>query len=102
MHITITSGEVAEVIASEIEKATGADCEVFANETGSVVVYDRNTVIARITPLFSVIDVAPLCGPFVGDITEIPLEARNVDSIREIAHALDTAASHALNAAINH
>lgn len=102
MHIAITSEEVAKVIASEIEQATGMDCKAYSNETGSVVVYDRHTVIARITELFSVVAVAQLCGPFRGDVTEIPLKARTIDNIRDIGHALDTATSHALNAAINH
>lgn len=102
MHITITGEEVAKTIAAGVEQTTGKTCEAFTNETGSVVVCDRNTVIARVTPLFSVIDVAPLCGPFVCDITEVPFDAWNIDDIREIANALDTAISHVTNAALNH
>ena len=73
MHITITGEEVAKAIASEIEQATGTHCEAFSNDTGSVVIYDNIAAIARVTPLFSVIDVAPLCGPFRCEITEVPL-----------------------------
>ena len=101
MYITITDREVAESIAAAIEQTTGMDCQAYSNEVGSVIVYDRHTVIVQVTPLFSVIDVTPLHGPFAGETTEIPLEARTIDGIREIAHALDTATSHALNAALN-
>ena len=102
MNITITGEEVAEVIAKEIEQATGLACEVCANGDDSVLVHDHTTSIARVTEMLAAIAVAPLCGPFVGDITWIPLEARNLDSIREVGQAIENAASHALNAALNH
>lgn len=102
MHVTITCEDVTELIVAEVEYATGKDCEVFTNETGSVILYDRHTVIARVTPLSSVIDVTPLCGPFVDEITDIPPEAETIGSLKEIAHVLDRAASHALSAALNH
>lgn len=98
----ITDKDVAESIATEIGKATGMACEAFSNDIGSVVIYDHTAAIARVTPLFSVVDVAPLCGPFVGDITEIPLAVRTFSDMKEAAHALDTATSHVLNAALNH
>lgn len=102
MHAAITSEDVTELIVAEVEYATGKDCEVFTNETGSTVLYDRHTAIARVTPLFSVIDVTPLCGPFVDETTDVPLEAETIGGLKEIAHALDRAASHALSAALNH
>ena len=88
-----------KAIAEQIEQATGEDCEAYSNATGSVIIL-HTTVIARITTLFSVMDVAPASGPFLGDITEIPLEARSVDGLREIGHAIDEAASHVLAAAV--
>lgn len=99
--MTITDKDAAESIAAEVERATGMDCKAFSNETGSVIVCDRTAVIARVTELSPVVRVAPLGGPFVGEVTEIPLKARNIDGIREIANALDTATSHVLNAAMN-
>ena len=99
MYIEITSKEVAEAIAERIEEATGECCEAFSNATGSVITL-RGTMIARITPLFSVIDVAPLSGPFRREITEIPMEANSVRGVREIAHAIDEAISHVLAAAV--
>lgn len=77
-------------------------CEVFTNETGSVIIYDHTKAIARVTPLFDVIDVAPLCGPFVGHITDVPLAVSTFNDMKEAASALDTATSHVLNAALNH
>lgn len=102
--ITITDMDVAKSIATEIEKATGTDCKAFSNGTGSsVIVYDRTTVIARvIAELFPAITVSPSYGPFVGEITEIPLAVRTFNDMKEAAHALDTATSHVLNAALNH
>ena len=99
MNIEFTSKEMAEAIAKNIEEATGEYCESFSNATGSVITL-HDTVIARITTLFSVMDVAPLDGPFRCEITEIPLEAKTVDELREIAHAIDEAASHVLSAAV--
>lgn len=93
MRIEFTGKEVAEAIAEEIEEATGERCEAFSNATGSVVTL-HDTMIARITPLSSVMDVAPLEGPFRREITEIPLEAETVDGLREIGHAIDKAALH--------
>ena len=102
MHITITGKDVAKSIATEIGKTTGMACEVFTNETGSVIIYDHTKAIARVTPLFDVIDVAPLCGPFVGHITDVPLAVSTFSDMKEAGRALDTATSHVLNAALNH
>lgn len=102
MHITITSEEVAKVIAAEIEQATGIDCEAHTDHINTVITYDHTKTIAQVATLFGVIAVAPSRGQFVGDITKIPLEARTIDGMMEIAHALTTATSHALNAALNH
>lgn len=99
MNIELTGEEVAKVIAEQIEEATGECCEAFSNATGSVITL-HDTMIARITPLFSVMDVTPLDGPFRREITEIPLEASSVSGLREIAHAIDEAASHVLAAAV--
>lgn len=99
MHIEFTSKEIAEAIAEEIEEATGECCEASSNATGSVVTL-HDTMIARITPLFSVMDVAPLEGPFRCEITEIPLGAETVNGLREIGHAIDKAALHVLAAAV--
>lgn len=102
MNITITDEDVAKSIAAEVEQATGTHCEVFTNETGSVILYNHTQVIARTTPLFSVIDVAPLAGPFRCEITEIPLAVQTFSGIKKVANALNTATSHVLNAALNH
>lgn len=102
MEVTIDSKEVAEEIAAQVEQATGIDCEAFTNDCGSVVIYSHTAVIARITPLFSVIDVAPIGGLFDSEIVNIPLEAETIGGIREIAHALDRATSLVLNAAMHH
>lgn len=102
MHITITGKDVAKSIATEIGMATGMACEVFTNETGSVIIFDHTKAIARVTPLFDVIDVAPLCGPFVGHITDVLLAVSTFDDMKKAASALDEATSHILNAALNH
>ena len=99
MRIEITSKDVAKAIAEQIEQATGETCEAYSNVDGSVVIM-HDTMIARITSLFSATDVEPTAGPFVGCITEIPLEARSVNGLLEIAHAIDEAASHVTAAAI--
>ena len=99
MNIEFTSEEMAKAIAKEVEEATGEYCEAFSDTTGSVITL-HDTMIARVTPLFDVMDVAPLDGPFRCEITEIPLEAKTVDELREIAHAIDEAASHVLAAAV--
>lgn len=99
MNIQITSEEVAKAIAQQVSQAIGEDCEAFSNSVGSVVIL-HTTMIARITPLFSVMYVAPTDGPVRGEITEVPLEARSVSELREIAHAIDEAASHATAAAV--
>lgn len=99
MQIEITSKDVAKAIAQQIEQATGEDCEAYSNVGGSVVIM-HNTMIARITPLFSVMDVAPTAGPFRCEITEIPMEASTVSELMEIAHAIDEATSHVLAAAV--
>lgn len=100
MEVTLTSKEVAGTIAAQVEQSTGLDCEAYSNEVGSVVVFRTGTVIARITPLFSVMDVTPVGGPFDGENTEVPLEVRTVDGLREMARSIDEAASHALSAAM--
>lgn len=99
MQIEITSKDVAKAIAQQIEQATGENCETFSNRDGSVVIM-HTTMLARITPLFSVMDVAPTAGPFRGESTEIPLEARSVNGLMEIAHAIDETVSHVIAAAV--
>lgn len=100
MEVTLTSKEVAETIAAQVEQSTGLDCEAYSNEVGSVVVFRTGTVIARITPLFDIMYVTPVGGPFDGENTEVPLETRTVDGLREMARSIDEAASHVLNAAM--
>lgn len=100
MEVTLTSKEVAETIAAQVEQSTGLDCEAYSSETGSVVVFRTGTVIARITPLFDIMYVTPVGGPFDGENTEVPLETRTVDGLREMARSIDEAASHVLNAAM--
>lgn len=102
MHITITDKEVAESIATEIEQATGTDCEAHTDHINTVITYNHTTTIAQITTLFGVIAVAPSRGLFAGKVTTIPLESQTIDGTREIAHALTEATSHVLNAALNH
>lgn len=102
MHIAITSEDVAKVITAEIERATGTDCEANTDHINTVIVYNHTTTIAQIAPLFGVVAVAPSRGPFAGEVTEIPLEAETIGGMREIAHALDKATLHVLNAALNH
>lgn len=102
MEVKINSKEVAEAIAAKVEQVTGHDCEAFANETGSVVVYHHTQVIAQITPLFSVMDVEPVGGLFDGETVCIPLEAETIGGIREIVNTMDRATSHVLNAAMHH
>lgn len=99
MNIQITSKDVAKAIAQQVEQAISENCEAFSSSVGSVVIL-RTTMIARITPLFSAMDVAPTDGPFRGEITEVPLEARSVSELMEIAHAIDEAALHATAAAV--
>ena len=99
---TINSEEVAEAIAARVEAATGKDCEAFTGEVGSVVVYNRTQVIARLMPLLSVVDVEPVGGPFDGETVSIPLEAETIGGIRETVNALDRATSHVINAAMHH
>ena len=101
MEVTITSKEVAEAIAAHVAQTTGTHCETFTNDVAAVILHHAQ-VIARITPLFSVIAVAPIGGTFAEEITEIPLEARTIDGIREIAQALDKATSHVISAAMHH
>lgn len=102
MEVTFESNEIAEAIAMKVEQVTGLDCEAYDNKTGSVVVYNSKRVIARITPLFSVIYVAPVGGLFDGEIVEIPTEARTVNDLREIAAAMDEANIRAISAAVKH
>ena len=101
MKVTITSKDVAETITALVAQTTGTRCETSTNDVATVILH-HTQAIARITPLSSVIAVAPIGGTFEGEITEIPLEARTIDGIREIAHALDEAASHVLSAAMHH
>lgn len=98
MNIKLTSKETAKAIAKDIEEATGEHCETFSNATGSIIT-QHNTIIARIIPLFNVMDVAPLDGPFRDEITKIPSEAKTINELRKIAHAIDEAATHVLSAA---
>ena len=101
MEVKINSKEVAESIAAKVEQVTGLDCEAFSNDSGSVVVHNHNAVIARITPLSSVMDVEPVGGLFDGETVCIPLEAETIDGIREIVNTMDRATSHVLNAAMH-
>lgn len=101
-YIEITDKDVAESIVTEVKRATNMYCEAFSNDTGSVVVCDDTTVIARVTPLSFEIAVAPLVGPFAGELTWIPRTVRTFDDMKKAASALDTATSRALNAALNH
>lgn len=101
MDITMDSKEVAETIAAQVAQTTGMHCEVFANE-GAAIIIHHTDVIARLTPLFSVIDVAPIGGESQCDITEIPLEAHTINGLMEISSAMDEATAHVLNAAIHH
>lgn len=102
MEVKINGKEAAEAIAAKVGQITPFDCEAFSNETGSVVVYNHTQVIARITPLSSVMDVEPVGGPFDGETVRIPLEAETIDGIREIVNAIDRATSRVLNAAMRH
>lgn len=101
MEVKLTGKEVADTIAAQVEQATGLDCEAYPNETGSVIMFRHTTVIARITPPSDIMDVTPVGGTFDGENTEVPLEARTVDGLREMAHSIDEAASHALSAAMH-
>lgn len=101
MDIEITAKEAAKAIADGVEAATGLMCEAYTSDLGdAVVMCNRTHAIARITPLFSVMDVTPTAGPFVDDTAEIPLEIRSVDELREAAHAIDKAIAHAIGAAL--
>ena len=101
MEVSLKSKEIADTIASRVEQATGLDCEAFANDTGSVIVFRTGAVIARITPLFSVMDVTPVGGSFDGEDVEVPLEARTVDGLRKMVRSIDEAAAHVLSAAMD-
>ena len=101
MEVSLKSKEVAKTIAAQVEQSTGLDCEAYSNEVGSVVVFHHTTVIARITPLFDIMDVTPVGGTFDGEITEVPLGARTVDGLREMARSIDEAAAHVLSAAMD-
>lgn len=99
MEVTITSKEVAEAIAAHVAQTTGTHCETFANDAAAVILH-HTQAIARITPLSNVTAVTPIGGTFEGEITEVPLEARTIDGLKEITHAIDKAAAHVLSAAI--
>lgn len=101
MEVSLKSKEVAETIAAQVEQATGLDCEAFANKTGPVIMFRTGAVIARITPLFSAMDVTPVGGTFDGENVEVPLEARTVDGLRKMVRSIDKAASHVLSAAMD-
>lgn len=100
MEVTLKSKEVAKTIAAQVEQATGLYCEAYSNEVGSVVVFRSTAIIARIAPLFDIMYVTPVGGPFDDENTEVPLEAKTVDGLREMARSIDEAASHVLNAAM--
>lgn len=102
MEVKINSKEVAEAIATKVEQVTGHDCEVFANKTGSVVVYHHTQVIAQITPLFSVMDVTPVGGLFDGGTVCIPLKAETIYGLKELAEIYDEAAMRVISAAVKH
>lgn len=102
MNIAITSEDVAEVIAKEIEQAIGTDCKAHTDHINTVITCNHTTTIAQVTTVFGVIAVAPSRGPFAGEVTIIPLEAETIDGVREIADALTKATSHVLNAALSH
>ena len=99
MEVKINIKEIAEAIATEVEQVTGVDCEAFANETGAVVVYRCTKLIARITPLFGAVYVAPVGGVFDDEPVEMPIEARTVNGLKEIAAALDEANIRVISAA---
>lgn len=99
MNVTITGKEVAETIAMQVAQSTGFDCEAFTNDTGAVIVYRSRTVIARITELFHIIDVAASSDPRDVQVTEIPTETRTIDGLREIAHAIDESITNVTRAA---
>lgn len=101
MEISLTSKEVADAIAAQVEQTTGLDCEAFTGETGAEVMFRHTTVIARITPLFSVMHVTPVGGTFNDEDTEVPLEVRTVDGLRQMARSIDEAAAHTLSAAMD-
>lgn len=101
MEVTLTSKEVAETIAAQVEQSTGLDCEAYSNEVGSVIVFRHTTVIARITPLFDIMYATPVGGSFDGENVEAPLEARTVDGLRQMARSIDEAAAHVLSAAMD-
>lgn len=101
MNITITSEEVAQVITEEIKQATGMDCEAHTDHTNTVITYNHTTTIAQVATLSDVSAVTPSRGQFAGNVTTIPLEAKTIGGVREIAHVLTKATSHVLNAALN-
>lgn len=100
MEVKLNSKEVAEAIAEKVEQVTGMDCEAFANETGSVIVYNHTKVIAQITPLFSVMDVVPVGGVFDGETVCIPLKAETIYGLREFTETYDEAAMRVTSAAV--
>lgn len=102
MEVKTNSKEVAEAIATKVEQVTGLDCEAFANETGSVVIYDHTQVIARITPLFDVMDVTPVGGLFDGETVCIPLKAETIHGVKELAETYDEATMRVMSAAVRH
>lgn len=72
MEVKIKSEEIAEAIAAKVEQVTGLDCEAYSNDTSAVVVINHTKVIARLTPLFSAMDVEPVGGLFDGKPACIP------------------------------
>ena len=102
MKVSIKSKEVAEAIAARVEDSTGKDCEAHTGDVDPVIVFDGTTIIARVEPLYPVMDVTPVGGSFNGETVTIPLVAKTIGSLREIANATDRATSHVLSAAMHH
>lgn len=100
MEVTFDIKEIAEAIATKVKLVTGVGCEAFASETGAVVVYRYTNIIARVTPLFGSIYVAPVGGAFHGGPVEISEEAHTVNDLREIGAAIDEAIMRVTSAAV--
>lgn len=102
MEVKINSKEIAEAIAEKVEQVTGRDCEAYTNQAGSIVVYNHTRVIAQITPIVDVVDVVPVGGVFDGETVCIPLKAKTIYGIKEIAAMMDEANMRATSAAVAH
>ena len=101
MEFTISSKEIAEAIAAEVGTVTNNDCEAYTNPSGAVIVYKDAAVIARIMTVYDVAYITPVGGTFGEISTEVQLESKTIDGIRDIAQALDEAISHVINAAMS-